>query len=190
MDSSLLSCVDHPEPTEEGGDQVGLLDGQSGLCLPGAPTLSPFCRSFRSHTCSLGPLSLPPATLGLLLLLVTGVPFIFISMTFYFFWLCWVFVAARGLFLVVESGGYSLVQCVGFSLRWLLLLQSTDSRRAGFSSCGSQALESRLSSCGARALLLHGMWDLPRPGLKPVSPALAGEFLTTVLPLKSQHDLF
>ena len=30
----------------------------------------------------------------------------------------------------------------------------------------------RLSSCGSRALLLRGMWDLPRPGLEPVSPAL------------------
>ena len=29
------------------------------------------------------------------------------------------------------------------------------------------------------------MWDLPGPGLKPVSPALAGEFLTTVPPGKS-----
>ena len=40
----------------------------------------------------------------------------------------------------------------------------------GLSSCGSWALERRLSSCGARALLLCGMWDLPRPGLEP-SPA-------------------
>ena len=31
----------------------------------------------------------------------------------------------------------------------------------------------RLSSCGAWAQLLRGMWDLPRPGLEPVSPALA-----------------
>ena len=28
------------------------------------------------------------------------------------------------------------------------------------------------------------MWDLPRPGLEPVSPALAGGFLTTVPPGK------
>ena len=28
--------------------------------------------------------------------------------------------------------------------------------------------------------MLCGMWDLPGPGLKPVSPALAGRFLTTV----------
>ena len=42
----------------------------------------------------------------------------------------------------------------------------------------------RLSSCGSRAQLLHGMWDLPRPGLEPVSPALAGRFSTTVPPGK------
>ena len=52
------------------------------------------------------------------------------------------------------------------------------------SSCGSQALERRLSSCGAWAQLLHGMWDLPGLGLKPVSPALAGGFLTTAPPGK------
>ena len=43
----------------------------------------------------------------------------------------------------------------------------------------------RLSSCGARAQLLRGMWDLPGPGLEPVSPALAGGFLTTAPPGKS-----
>ena len=37
----------------------------------------------------------------------------------------------------------------------------------------------RLSSCGSRAQLLRGMWDLPRPRLEPVSPALAGRFSTT-----------
>ena len=53
--------------------------------------------------------------------------------------------------LVLVSGGYSSLRCTGFSLRWLLLLWSTGSRRVGFSSCGAQALERRLSSCGARA---------------------------------------
>ena len=42
----------------------------------------------------------------------------------------------------------------------------------------------RLSSCGSRAQLLHGTWDLPRPGLEPVSPALAGGFSTTAPPGK------
>ena len=36
-------------------------------------------------------------------------------------WLCWVFVAAHGLSLVVVSGGCSLLWCTGFSLQWLLL---------------------------------------------------------------------
>ena len=47
----------------------------------------------------------------------------------------------------------------------------------------------RLSSCGSRAQLLRGMWDLPRPGLKPVSPALAGRFSTTAPPGKP-HIIF
>ena len=42
----------------------------------------------------------------------------------------------------------------------------------------------RLSSCGSRAQLLRGMWDLPRPGLEPVSPALAGRFSSTAPPGK------
>ena len=42
----------------------------------------------------------------------------------------------------------------------------------------------RLSNCGSRAQLLRGMWDLPRPGLEPVSPALAGRLLTTTPPGK------
>ena len=70
------------------------------------------------------------------------------------------------------------------------MLRSTGCRRAGFSSCGTRALERRLSSCGARALLLRGLWDLPGPGLEPVCPALAGGFLTTVPPGKSQKVCF
>ena len=42
----------------------------------------------------------------------------------------------------------------------------------------------RLSSCGSRAQLLRGMWDLPRPGLEPVPPALAGRLSTTAPPGK------
>ena len=109
---------------------------------------------------------------------------------FIYFWLSWIFVAACGLSLVAASGGYCSLWCAGFSLRWLVLLQSTSSRLAGFSSCGSQALECRLSSCGARAKLLRGMWDLPGLGLEPVSPALAGGFLSTVPPGKPTVNVF
>ena len=42
----------------------------------------------------------------------------------------------------------------------------------------------RLSNCGSWAELLRGMWDLPRPGLEPVSPASAGRFSTTAPPGK------
>ena len=42
----------------------------------------------------------------------------------------------------------------------------------------------RLSSCDSRAQSLCGMWDPPRPGLEPVSPALAGRFSTTAPPGK------
>ena len=77
---------------------------------------------------------------------------------FIYFWLHWVFVAVHGLSLVAASGGNSSLQCTGFSLRWLLLLQSTGSRQwasvvvaRGLSSCNSWALEHKLNSCGAWA---------------------------------------
>ena len=34
------------------------------------------------------------------------------------------------------------------------------------------------------------MWDLPWPGLEPVSPALAGGFLTTAPPGKPPNGYF
>ena len=48
----------------------------------------------------------------------------------------------------------------------------------------------RLSNCGSRAQLLRGMWDPPRPGLKPASPALAGRLSTTAPPGKPGFYLF
>ena len=71
-----------------------------------------------------------------------------------------------------------------FSLRWLVLLQSTGSRCMGFCSYGSWALEPRLNLCGAQPSLLHGMWVLPGPGIEPMSPALACRFFTTESPRK------
>ena len=48
----------------------------------------------------------------------------------------------------------------------------------------------RLSNCGSRAQSLRGMWDPPRPGLEPVSPALAGRLPTTAPPGKPQTGWF
>ena len=55
-------------------------------------------------------------------------------------------------------------------------------------SCWEHRLQTRrLSSCGSRAQLLRGMWDPPRPGLEPVSPALAGRLPTTAPPGKPRN---
>ena len=47
----------------------------------------------------------------------------------------------------------------------------------------------RLSNCGPRAQSLRGTWDPPRPGLEPVSPALAGRPSTTGPPGKPQKAI-
>ena len=113
---------------------------------------------------------------------------IFFSFIFFFYvfvylfiylWLCWVFVSVRGLSLVVASGGHSSSRCAGLSLSWPLLLRAEHRLQMR-----------RLSSCDSRAQLLHGMWDLPRPGLEPMSPALAGRFSTTAPPGKPFSFIF
>ena len=61
-----------------------------------------------------------------------GIPlFLFFIYLFIYFWLCWVFVSAWGLSLVVASGGRSSSRCAGLSLSRPLLLRSTGSRRTG-----------------------------------------------------------
>ena len=47
----------------------------------------------------------------------------------------------------------------------------------------SLIVEHRLSSCGS-------MWNLPGPGIEPVSPALADGVLTSRLPGKSPPSFF
>ena len=91
------------------------------------------------------------------------------------FWWHWVFIAAGGLSLAVVNRGYSLLPRVGFSLLWLLLLQIMGSK-------GTQASV-------VVASRLHSMWNFPRPGIKPMSPALAGGFLFSVPPGKSQPSI-
>ena len=58
-------------------------------------------------------------------------PSVLSSFFFFNFWLRWVFVAVCRLSLVAASRVYSSLWCAGFSLWWLLLLQSTGSRRVG-----------------------------------------------------------
>ena len=97
---------------------------------------------------------------------------------FKLFWLYWIFVAALCLSLVAGSEGYSLV------------VVHRPSHFSGFSYWVAQALGPMdFSSCGSWAELLCGMWNLPGRGIESVSPALAGEFLTTGPPGNSK-DLF
>ena len=49
---------------------------------------------------------------------------------------------------------------------------------------GAVAVARGLRSCGAQALLLCSVRDLPGPGIELVSPALQGRFLTTGTPGK------
>ena len=91
-------------------------------------------------------------------------------------WLCWVFVSVRGLSLAAASGGHSSSRCAGLPPSRPLVAEHRLQTR-------------RLSSCGSRAELLRGMWDLPRPGLEPASPPLAGRFSTTAPPGKPKHGV-
>ena len=76
--------------------------------------------------------------------------FFFNLFIYFYFWLHWVFIAMRRLFLVAVRGDCSLLQCAGFSW-WLLLLQSMDSRRTGFSSSGTWAQQLWLAGSRAQA---------------------------------------
>ena len=68
---------------------------------------------------------------------------------------------------------------------WLSSCGVQASHRGGFSCCSSWALGPVGSVIAARGLKStgsvvgrHDLWGLPRPGVKRVSPALAGRFLT------------
>ena len=67
--------------------------------------------------------------------------------------------------------GAQALGCLGFS-----------NCSTGAQSCSSQALEHRLNSCGSWTQLLCDMQGLPRSGIEPVSPTLAGRFYITKPP--------
>ena len=126
----------------------------------------------------------------------------------YIFWMIitasWAFFFLIGVYLFIHSFIYSFIHS-------LAVLGLCFCARA-FSSCGKRGplfiavrgpltiaaslvaehrLQTcRLSNCGSRAQPLRGMWDLPRPGLEPVSPALASRFSTTAPPGKPRFLSF
>ena len=88
-----------------------------------------------------------------------------------YLWLSWVFIAMSGLSLLASSGAYSLVveyRCTTFHCRSFF--------------CEAQVLgHAGFSSSNTWALLPWSMWNLSRPGIERVFPALAGGFPTTGL---------
>ena len=115
-----------------------------------------------------------------------------------FFLLIYLFLAALGLcccalaFSSCASGGYSSLRCMGFSLRWLLLLQSTGYRRAGFSSCSAWAQQLWLAGSRAQAqqlwctgLVAPRHVGSSRTRAQTRVPCVASGFLTTAPPGKS-----
>ena len=96
--------------------------------------------------------------------------------TLFYFLRCWIFAAVRAFSTCGErrlfcSFGAKASHGGGFSSAGL------GSWECGLSSLDSQALGHWLSSCGTGAWLPHGMWDPPRTGIKPVSPALQADSL-------------
>ena len=73
----------------------------------------------------------------------------------------------------MAGGGYSVVAVHGLLIAGLSLVVEHGLQAHGLSICSSQALELRLSSCGAQGQLLQDVWDLSGSGIKSVPLALA-----------------
>ena len=100
-----------------------------------------------------------------------------ITNVFSLWWaLPWVLVATGRLSLVAASGGSPLVTVH----RLLTAVASVVAERGLLGMPG-------FSGCGTQAELPCGMGDLCGPRMEPMSPALAGGFLTTGPPGKSRE---
>ena len=106
------------------------------------------------------------------MIILSPVTFFFKANLFIYLWLCWVFISVRRAFSSRGKWGPLFIAVRGpLTIAASLVEEHKLQTR-------------RLSNCGSRAQSLCGMWDLPRPGLEPVSPALAGRFSTTAPPGK------
>ena len=99
--------------------------------------------------------------------------FLVIPYLFIFLGLYWIFIATQAFLWLQQAGATLLVEV------WLLLLQGT-----GFRVCGLQKLWFLSPKTLAQYLWHTGlvalcMRDLPGPGIKPMSPALASGLFTT-----------
>ena len=102
------------------------------------------------------------------------------SLTFFFF------LAALGLCCCTRAfSSCSERRLLFVAVRGLLIVVASRCGEWALGSWASVVAAHRLNSCGTQTQLLCGMWNLPRPGLEPMSPALADRFLTTAPPGKS-----
>ena len=91
------------------------------------------------------------------------------------FWLCWLFAAGRAFPASSSSCGAGASRRGGLQ-RGLLLLGSSGS--------GAHSLQQLRHS----GLVVPWQWDLPGPGIEPLSPALTGRFFTTGPPGKPRSS--
>ena len=94
----------------------------------------------------------------------------FLDLFMYYFCLHWVLITAPGLSPVAESRGSSLVVVRGLLVAVASLTVEKGSRHTGF----SRSVWAHKLWCTNLGALRHS----PRPGIKLVSPALAGGFFT------------
>ena len=104
--SALASVLLMNVQDSRGGVWFRVSTAEGGVCQQHGPTLQDVA-SLPGHTLSVSHVHL---------------------LTTLFLPLCWVFIAAPGLSLIAVDRDYSSLWCSGFSLWWLLLLQSTGSR--------------------------------------------------------------
>ena len=130
-------------------------------------------RDGQTHCHTINPVSLPSSLRQLLLLL--NILFIYLSLAALGLGRCTqlAFVAASSSCSPVAMRGLLTAMAPLAGEHRLLGAQASRDAAHGFSSCGSQAQ------------WIHGMRNLPEPGIEPMSPALAGRFLTTGPPGKS-----
>ena len=112
--------------------------------------------------------------------------FFFVCFLFVFFLMClFIYLFIYYLFLAVLGPRFCARAFSSCGKRGPLFIAVRGPLTIAASSVAEHRLQTRrLSNCDSRAQLLRGMWDLPRPGLEPVSPALAGRFSTAAPPGK------
>ena len=131
--------------------------------------------------------------------------FLIISMSLLIFFIWWnIVITLFCLFTYLFLADLGLHCCMWAFCSWgkqgLLFAAVCRSLIAVASCCGAQALDAQASVVATRGLQsmgsiavahgLHSMWNLPWPGIKPMSPALAGRFLTTGPPGKPNTEYY